>query len=589
MSLTDWKDADLEARFLGGLSIEAPWALVETFSTLTRESGSEDERKAARYISDRLTEWGVPHQVFEPELYLSLPRTASLDLLKPTKQKMKARPPAFSASTGKNGVRGQAVYVPTGFAARADEIFRADVSGEVDLHGKIALMEGFPKRVLAAQQRGAIGCIFISPGQNIHEGICTQFWGTPDLDSIKDKPGIPVVCINKTNGEALIKACREGPVTARIRTEMEEGWKRCPLVVAEIRGAEVPEEFVLVHGHLDSWYVGVGDNAVGDATLLELARVFWQNRSRVRRTLRVAWWPAHSTGRYAGSTWYADRHAVDLAENCVAQVNIDSPGCRWATEYDGVMWMKEAEAFCQRAIADATGKKATGARPLRAGDYSFNNLGLTGFFMLLSTMPEELRVSKGYHHVGGCGGNIAWHTPDDTLEIAEKDNLMRDLKVYTVALVRTLDAPVHPFDFTAVADEFRGTLTRCQEQGAGRFDLTPGLQAAAALRESLEDFYRRAEEWRTLPAGDPRVRRANAVQRRLARLLIPVNFVRTNRFRHEQSVSTPPLPDLAPIASLPHLDPASDGFRLTVAHLIRGQNRVVYALRRAREACESAR
>ena len=36
----------------------------------------------------------------------------------------------------------------------------------------------------------------------------------------------------------------------------------------------------------------------------------------------------------------------------------------------------------------------------------------------------------GYYPVGGCGANIAWHTENDTLEIADKDNLMRDLRVY---------------------------------------------------------------------------------------------------------------------------------------------------------------
>ena len=41
-----------------------------------------------------------------------------------------------------------------------------------------------------------------------------------------------------------------------------------------------PEEFVLVHGHLDGWHYGVGDNAVGNATLLELARVFQQRQGR---------------------------------------------------------------------------------------------------------------------------------------------------------------------------------------------------------------------------------------------------------------------------------------------------------------------
>ena len=40
-------------------------------------------------------------------------------------------------------------------------------------------------------------------------------------------------------------------------------------------------------------------------------------------------------------------------------------------------------------------------------------------------MPTALREEKGYYAVGGCGGNIAWHTENDTLEIADKDNLLR--------------------------------------------------------------------------------------------------------------------------------------------------------------------
>ena len=66
---------------------------------------------------------------------------------------------------------------------------------------------------------------------------------------------------------------------------------------------------MLVHGHYDSWDVGVGDNATGDATLLEIARVLWKNREKLKRSVRIAWWPGHSTGRYAGSTWFADTFA----------------------------------------------------------------------------------------------------------------------------------------------------------------------------------------------------------------------------------------------------------------------------------------
>ena len=65
-------------------------------------------------------------------------------------------------------------------------------------------------------------------------------------------------------------------------TQLDTGWRTIPVLVAEIPGRQAPEEFVLLHGHVDGWHVGVGDNSTGNATLLELARVFWRHRRRAR-------------------------------------------------------------------------------------------------------------------------------------------------------------------------------------------------------------------------------------------------------------------------------------------------------------------
>jgi len=136
---------------------------------------------------------------------------------------------------------------------------------------------------------------------------------------------------------------------------MQEGWFVQKIPVVHIPGASEPERFVLLHGHYDSWDVGVGDNATGDATLLELARVFWQHRGDLRRSVRIAWWPGHSTGRYAGSTWYADAFALDLDAGCVAQINCDSPGCRWATSYHQTTTMSETEALVAGVVTEDRG------------------------------------------------------------------------------------------------------------------------------------------------------------------------------------------------------------------------------------------
>ena len=74
-------------------------------------------------------------------------------------------------------------------------------------------------------------------------------------------------------------------------------------------------------------------------------------------------------------------------------------------------------------MRDALGLPSERVRPLRAGDYSFNQIGPTGLYMLLSNIPAEERKRRGYYAVGGCGGNIAWHTPDDLMPVADLEIL----------------------------------------------------------------------------------------------------------------------------------------------------------------------
>lgn len=571
----------IEESLLDALSPEAPWALIERFSELIRESGSEDEREAARYIAEQLEAFGVPYHVYEPELFLSVPVTASLRVNNRT---VRAKTPAFSASTEADGLSGELIYVPAQSPRSSSGFFHFSENGHADVRGKIVVSDGygFPGAVRYYEQQGAIGQIFINPGQDIHWGICTTIWGAPDLDSASRQPRTPVVALNRPDGDWLLEQLDNGVTDATLHTRLKEGWFPCPLVVAEVEASapqSEPGRFVLVHGHYDSWDIGIGDNAVGDATLLELARVFHRHRDQMSRSLRIAWWPGHSTGRYGGSTWYADTFGLDLMRNCIAQVNIDSPGCRWATEYYDISWMREAEDFCIEAIRDATGKDASGERPHQAGDYSFNNIGLTGFFMLLSTMPRELLEEKGYYAVGGCGGNIAWHTENDTLELADQDNLMRDLRVYVSALQRVLNNAIYPFDFRKVAAEFGETLDRYAGAAGESADFTPAFTALDWLNEELDRLYDHIHSLAGGAVDDAAVQAANDTLLELARILVPINFTRSGAFRHEPALPVPPLPDVAPALEL--RDAAGHEKRVLQTHVRRGVNRVTWALEQA--------
>ena len=65
---------DTERALLNDASIEHGWRLIERFSALVRESGMPDEHTAAEYIARELDALGVEHHVYEPNLYISLPR-----------------------------------------------------------------------------------------------------------------------------------------------------------------------------------------------------------------------------------------------------------------------------------------------------------------------------------------------------------------------------------------------------------------------------------------------------------------------------------------------------------------------------------
>lgn len=572
-----------ESEILEQAGLGAAWALVETFSGMPRWK-PDDVNAAGDLIAERLSALGVPVTVHRPSIYLSVPHDASVSAAGET---FRAKPPSSSLHCPE-GATSKLVYVPSqkaslrSYTKSAENFFGA--AGKTmgnSLRGNILVTEGFgnPALTALAEEWGAIGLIAINPGVDIHWGTCTTIWGTPDLDDISRKPKIPVVAVNKDVGTALIENARARQ-DATIRTVMEEGWFEQAVPVAEIPGTDASEDFVLLHGHYDSWDVGVGDNATGDATMLEIARVLWANKTKLKRAVRIAWWPGHSTGRYAGSTWFADHFAQELDRHCVAQVNCDSPGCRWATSYHQTTCMAEMKPLVKSVIEEIAGQTPIFKRPNQAGDYSFNNIGLSSFYMLSSTMPDDIRAEKGYYAVSGCGGNIAWHTENDTLEIADKEVLLRDIRIYLLSILRLAQSKVLPVDWRMLTAEFTETLQEYQAVCGDAFDLAPARAGVGALDAALERLDAGIAD------GSVSAEAANAARRDLARILVPLNYTREPRFRHDPAITCPPLPKLDVLLDLKDHNATTQGFALTQA--LRSRNRVEAALRAATQRVEAA-
>jgi len=84
-------------------------------------------------------------------------------------------------------------------------------------------------------------------------------------------------------------------------------------VVAEIRGREKPDEWVLLGAHLDSWELGTGalDNGCNAAMVIEAARDILRTGVRPRRSIRFVLFTGEEQGML-GSWAYVRAHRAEL-------------------------------------------------------------------------------------------------------------------------------------------------------------------------------------------------------------------------------------------------------------------------------------
>ncbi|MDP9357223.1 MAG: peptidase M28, partial [Chloroflexota bacterium] len=151
---------------------------------------------------------------------------------------------------------------------------------------------------------------------------------------------------------------------------------------------------------------------------------------------------------------------------------------------------------------------------------------------------------------------------------------------------RAANAAIPPFDFRLLVDSFAQTLDGYQGQAGDRFDFSPAYEDLNALRSALDSFY---DHVGRLSDGDvtaPAARGAAQVQRKLARILLPVNYAREGRFWQDPAQNIPALPDLALVKRLASAEEGSHEAHAAQVSMQRGLNRLRWALRRAREAAQ---
>lgn len=589
------EDRELIAEMQRQISTDEMDKMLRYFNTLDRVSGSEDEARAAKFIEERLKEYGVPHNVYRFKAYLSWPIRAELTLLSPEKKKMRAITAAFSASTPANGLEGELVFV--GSTGKVFEDLAQVYAGK-DVKGKIVVADGLvtPQNARAAEDLGASGLVHINPKNLLHEMIVTTVWGTPTTKTAHLVPRLPVLSITSDDGEYLKQLARRGRVVVNMKTEVQTRWREIPLVVAEVKGSKEPEKFILVSSHLDSWYKGMTDTASTDASILEMARIFQRYRGYFDRSFRFAWWPGHSTGRYAGSTWYADNFWLDLDKNCIAYMNLDGPGTRGSQTDKVAAWAwPELEEFGRRIAREWTGKEPEPGyfapvgkvfRPFRAGDSAFQGLGIPEISIGLPGLPEDHPDYAPY--VGGSEGAWWWHTPEDTLDKIDTKALARDAELRMVELYALANARILPYKISAIANSFLVALQELQARAGSHLDMSAAIARAQRLKAEALDLEKliermNAEARAGRPVPEVKAKAINRALLRASHILNAALYTESGRFDQDRAAAIPILPGLQRAAELARLDAESDRYGFLKTEMVRERNRVEAALDEALE------
>jgi N-acetylated-alpha-linked acidic dipeptidase len=121
-----------------------------------------------------------------------------------------------------------------------------------------------------------------------------------------------------------------GDGQTKVHLAVKSDWSQKPIydVIATIKGATLPDQWVMRGNHHDGWVMGASDPLSGNVAMMSemkaiggLLKQGW----RPARTIVYASWDGEEPG-LLGSTEWAEQHADELKRKAVIYVNSDSNG-----------------------------------------------------------------------------------------------------------------------------------------------------------------------------------------------------------------------------------------------------------------------
>jgi N-acetylated-alpha-linked acidic dipeptidase len=291
--------------------------------------------------------------------------------------------PTYNAYSVDGDVTGPLVYVNYGVPADYEVLERngIDVKGKIVIARYGGSWRGIKPKVAA--EHGAVGCIIYSDPRNdgfyqgdvypkgswrnengVQRGSVMDmptYPGDPltpnvgavkgakrlEIKDAKTLTKIPVLPISysdalpllrKMDGAVVPESWRGAlPITYHfgggaptVHMKLAFNWDTRTLydVIAKMRGAELPDEWIIRGNHHDAWVNGADDPISGQVAMLEEARAVAELAKtgwKPRRTIVYCAWDGEEEG-LLGSTEWVETHADELRQKAAVYINTDSNG-----------------------------------------------------------------------------------------------------------------------------------------------------------------------------------------------------------------------------------------------------------------------
>lgn len=317
--------------------------------------GSPQMEKAHDWAVKTFADWGISATNETWGTWRGWERgICHIDLLEPRVVSLQGRQLAWSPSTSAKGITAEAMPFPTvtdsiGFANWLTQIKGKWVcvsmpqpTGRPDYNWEeFATPESFEKmkseREIASRQwdenlgrtgydRRTINTALENAGA---AGLLQSRWsngfGANKIFSADTKT-IPIIDLSLEDYGLVYRMAQKGdkPVIKVVAQSKELGRVPTFNTIARIPGTELPDEYVLLSAHFDSWDGGTGatDNGTGTLTMMEAARILKKVYPNPKRTIIVGLWGSEEQG-LNGSRAFVEDHP-EVVDGLQALFNQDN-------------------------------------------------------------------------------------------------------------------------------------------------------------------------------------------------------------------------------------------------------------------------